>query len=558
MRMIANSLVTTSLVLVTALAATPGRGADLDATSAIDAVTVYPDGASVTRVIALDLPQGDSTLVAKDFPLTLDPASLRVEGEAGAKLTIGAIDTRPPHAAPPVNLPELDQRIETLKDERANLQGTMAAANARRAFAERFAQASPAGLGEKGEARPIAEWRAAFAAVAEEVATADAAVRDAERIQRNIDREIARLEQDRASKPPSKLEVRIDLAAAAATKSTLRVTYTVRNARWAPLYDARLDTGAKDRKPALELVRRAEITQSTGEDWSNVALAVSTVRTARGGSAPDLNSLIVQYPPTPRQAAAGALADKDNMLLRSAPMAAPAPLAQYDAVKKERADEQQAVVDVNGFQVTFKIPGRVSLGANDGAKSLRITTATLAPDLAVRSAPVVDPTAFLEASFKQTEDAPLLPGRVAIYRDGAFVGRGRMSAAGKDETVRLGFGADDKLKIERSVLKRNEGSAGIIVTTSKTDERSFKTNIRNGHDFPLRIAIEDQLPVSENEEIQVEMLPSTTPPSTTNLRDKRGVLEWAFEAKPGEARDIVFAWRVRWPKDKGVVMLPGG
>ena len=558
MRMIANSLVTTSLVLVTALAATPGRGADLDATSAIDAVTVYPDGASVTRVIALDLPQGDSTLVAKDFPLTLDPASLRVEGEAGAKLTIGAIDTRPPHAAPPVNLPELDQRIETLKDERANLQGTMAAANARRAFAERFAQAAPAGLGEKGEARPIAEWRAAFAAVAEEVATADAAVRDAERIQRNIDREIARLEQDRASKPPSKLEVRIDLAAAAATKSTLRVTYTVRNARWAPLYDARLDTGAKDRKPALELVRRAEITQSTGEDWSNVALAVSTVRTARGGSAPDLNSLIVQYPPTPRQAAAGALADKDNMLLRSAPMAAPAPLAQYDAVKKERADEQQAVVDVNGFQVTFKIPGRVSLGANDGAKSLRITTATLAPDLAVRSAPVVDPTAFLEASFKQTEDAPLLPGRVAIYRDGAFVGRGRMSAAGKDETVRLGFGADDKVKIERSVLKRNEGSAGIIVTTSKTDERSFKTSIRNGHDFPLRIAIEDQLPVSENEEIQVEMLPSTTPPSTTNLRDKRGVLEWAFEAKPGEARDIVFAWRVRWPKDKGVVMLPGG
>jgi uncharacterized protein (TIGR02231 family) len=96
------------------------------------------------------------------------------------------------------------------------------------------------------------------------------------------------------------------------------------------------------------------------------------------------------------------------------------------------------------------------------------------------------------------------------------------------------------------------------MTTSKTDERSFKTTVRNGHDFPIKIAIEDQLPVSENEEIQVEMLPSTTPPTATNLRDKRGVLEWAFEAKPGEARDIAFAWRVRWPKDKGVVMLPGG
>jgi uncharacterized protein (TIGR02231 family) len=208
--------------------------------------------------------------------------------------------------------------------------------------------------------------------------------------------------------------------------------------------------------------------------------------------------------------------------------------------------------------VVFRIPGRVSLGAGEGAKSLRVSSASIAPDLTVRAVPVLDPTAFLEASFKQTEDAPLLPGRVAIYRDGVFVGRSQMAAAAKDETVRLGFGADDKVKIERTVVKRNEGSAGLIVTTSKTDERAFKTAVRNGHDFPIRIAIEDQLPVSENEEIQVEMLPSTTAPTATNLRDKRGVLEWAFEVKAGEVRDINFAWRIRWPKDKGVVMAPAG
>jgi len=552
MRIIANCLVTTSLVAVAALAAIPARAAEIDATSAVDAVTVYPDGASVTRVLAADLPTGDNTLVIRDFPLTLDASSLRVEGEAGARLIIGAIDARPPRAAPPVNLPELDRRIEALKDERVNLQGTIAAATARRKFAERFAETSPVGLGEKGEARPLTEWRAAFAAVSEEVATADAAIRDAERRQRDIDREIARLELDRSTKPPSKLEVRIDLAASATTRATLRVTYAVRNARWAPLYDARLDTGAKDRKPALELVRRAEITQTTGEDWSNVALAVSTVRTARGGNAPDLNSLIVQYPQVPRPVQMGAVSD--NMrLLRAAP---PAPQS-LEAVEK-RAEEQQAVAEIGGFQVVFKIPGRVSVGANEGAKSLRVATATIAPDLAVRAVPVKDPTAFLEASFKQEEDAPLLPGRVSIYRDGVFVGRGPMAAAARDETVRLGFGADDKVKIERAVLKRNEGTAGLIVTTAKTDERSFKTSVRNGHDFPIRMSIEDQLPVSENEEIQVEMLPSTTPPTATNSRDRRGVLEWAFDAKAGEVRDIAFAWRVRWPKDKGVVMVPSG
>jgi uncharacterized protein (TIGR02231 family) len=555
MPLIAKYFLTSSLVAVAAFAVAPVRAADVPATSSVDAVTVYPDGASVTRVITLDLPAGDHSAVLKDFPLTLDPSSLRIEGEAGAKLTIGATDAKPPRAAPPVNLPELDKRIEALKDQRADLQGAINSAAARRKFAERFAEASPAGIGDKGEARPIAEWRAAFAAVAEEVATADSTIRDAERKQRELDREIARLESDRAQKPPSKLEVRIELAAAAATKATLRVTYAVRNARWAPLYDARLDSGAKDRKPALELVRRAEITQNTGEDWSNVALAVSTVRTARGGKAPDLNSLVVQYPLPPRQfGAASASGGTDRARVQRSMSEASAPTPASPKV----AEEQQATAEVDGFQVTFKIPGRVSLGASEGAKSLRVASATIAPDLAVRAVPVLDPTAFLEASFKQTEDAPLLPGRVAIYRDGVFVGRGQMTAASKDETVRLGFGADDKIKIERTTIKRNEGSAGLIVATSKTDERSFKTTVRNGHDFPIKVAIEDQLPVSENEEIQVEMLSSSTTPTTTNLRDKRGVLEWAFEAKAGEVRDIGFAWRVRWPKDKGIVMNPAG
>jgi uncharacterized protein (TIGR02231 family) len=273
----------------------------------------------------------------------------------------------------------------------------------------------------------------------------------------------------------------------------------------------------------------------------------------RGGSAPDLNSLIVQFPsPPPPARAMGAVSD----LRQDRAVMAPAPASEVS--EKKKADEQQATVEVSAFQVSFKIPGRVSVGTNEGAKALRISTATIAPDLAVRAAPVLDPTAFLEASFTASEDAPLLPGRVAIYRDGMFVGSGRMAAASKDETVRLGFGADDKVKIERTVVKRNEGSAGLIVTTSKTDERAFKTSVRNGHDFPIKVAITDQLPVGENEDIQVEMLPQTTPPTATNWHDKRGVLEWAFDAKPGEVKDIAFAWRVRWPKDKAVVMMPSG
>ena len=62
----------------------------------------------------------------------------------------------------------------------------------------------------------------------------------------------------------------------------------------------------------------------------------------------------------------------------------------------------------------------------------------------------------------------------------------------------------------------------------------------------------------EAADIVVEMLPVTTPPTSRDLRDRRGVLEWAFEAAPGEARDIKLGWRVKWPKDKTVVLSPAG
>ncbi|MBI1202989.1 MAG: mucoidy inhibitor MuiA family protein [Rhodopseudomonas sp.] len=547
-----------SLVVVAVFAGLPvlAQAAEIETQSSIDSVTVYPDGATVTRIIKVNLTAGDNTLLARDLPLSLDSSSLRVEGQGGAPLTIGAIDARPPRPQPPANLPEIDKRIEALRDQRGALDGAIAAATARRKFAERFAEASPAGIGDKGEARPLSEWRSAFAAVGEEVAAADGAVREARIKQRDIDRELARLEVERRAKPSRKLELRVDLKAATAAPATLRVTYTVRGARWMPLYDARLDTGARDRKPALELIRRAEIVQATGEDWDNVALSVSTVRTGTGGDAPELRPLVVHYPapPPPPVSASRPLAT----LQRDAVMAA-APAARFKseaaALSFESAREQEAALDTGGYQVVFHVPGRTSIAAQQGAKTVRLATATVAPALIVHAVPSLDQTAFLEADFKNADEAALLPGRVSLYRDGIYVGRTTVTLTPTGDTVRLGFGADDKVRITHTVVRKVTGTAGII-GSSKTDEREFKTGIRNGHDVPIKVAIEDRMPVSEAGDIAVEMLPVTTPPTARDWRDRRGVLQWAFDIAPGEARDIKFGWRVSWPKDKSVVMTP--
>ena len=561
------------LLLIIAFAVLPAvtvaQTRDVEVHSAIERATVYPDGATVTRLIRVDLARGETTLVARDFPLTLDPASLRVEGQTAARLTIGSIDARVPPATLPETAPELEKQIEALRDRRRVLEDEIAAQTARKNFIERFAENVPLGLGEQGDARPIADWRTAFAAVAEEMIAADRTIREIELRRRELDREIGRLEAEMKANPPRKMEVRVELAADAAAAATLRVSYTVRGARWVPLYDARLDSGARDRKPSLELVRRAEIVQKTGEDWVDVALAVSTVRTAKGGNAPDLAPLLVRY-----QDASPKIADRVSGRVEEAhkvwthSIRSPDGLMKYSGAAEPAsvdvdapepvalpAAEQEATIDSGGYQVMFQIPGRVSIGAGDGAKSFRVSTATIAPELLVRATPALDDTAYLEAAFRQGEDAPLLPGRVALYRDGIYAGRGQMALAAKDETVRIGFGADDRVKISRAMVRRNEGSTGLIAS-SKTDEREFKIAVRNGHDTPVRITVEDQLPVSEIADVAVEMLSGTTPPSARDVRDRRGVVAWTLDAAAGEARDIRFGWRVRWPADKAIVFEP--
>jgi uncharacterized protein (TIGR02231 family) len=544
------------MLIFAVLAAAPAAAGEIDVRSMIDAVTVYPDGATVTRVIRVDLPGGDTTLIDRDFPPGLDPASLRVEGETSARVVIGAIDARAPRPDRPATAPEIEKQIEALRDERAALDDRIAAQTARKGFAQRFAEQAPVAGGEKGGARPLAEWREAFAAVAEEISAADAAIRESKLKQRDIDRALARLNAQIQTNPARKMEVRIDLAAEAATATTLRVSYTVHGARWVPLYDARLDSGGRDRKPSLELVRRAEIVQQTGEDWTDVALSVSTVRTLKGGNAPDLRPMLVRYE-QPRPVASGGQFRADHLAQQPAPP--PAGLAYSPAASNDEkmvAVEREAAVDAGGFQAVFRVPGRISVAVNEGAKSFRIAAAALSPDLLVRATPALDATAYLQASFKHGEDAPLLPGRVALYRDDIYVGRGDMPGAAKEETVRLGFGADDKVKVVRSVVRRSEGSAGII-SSAKTDEREFKIAVRNGHDAAVRVVIEDRLPVSEVADVTVELLPATTPPTERDAGDRRGVLAWTFDAPPAELREIKLAWRVRWPADKAI-MFDGG
>lgn len=538
------------LVLAFACSATlPALAAEIPVASRPDAVTVFPDGASITRRVVVTVPAGEHVLILDDLPLSADPASLRLAGAGAGALVIGAVDARQPRPTERRD-PALVQRLEALKDERQALDDRIAAERVRKRAAEALVAPGTLAGGERGLV--IADARQALAAAHEETLAADRAIRQAEKAQRGLDRSIAEIEAQLRAQPPRRLEARIAVETSAPFRGELTLTYAVRQARWTPVYDARLVTTAA--KPQLELVRRAEIRQQSGEDWTDVTLTVSTARVARGGAAPVLQPLVLRFH------------DPEAMMRDRAASGAPRPLAmpapaapareQADTMLSGRAVEQEAVAEVGAFQASFAVPGRASVASGEGARTLRLASTTLEPDLVSRVVPSLDVTAFLEARFRHGEDVPLMAGPVSLYRDGVFAGRGQIGAATREDEVKLGFGPDDLLRVEHQVVRRTDGSAGII-SSARTEEREFRFVLRNGAQVARQVVVEDRVPVSEQQEITVEPLAGMTAPTTREPDGRRGIVAWSLEVPAGATRDIRHGWRLRWPADKRLQQLSG-
>ncbi len=531
--------------------------ADIELPSRIDRVTVFPDAAIVTRVAPLAIQGGASTVVLRGLPAAIDPASIRVEGDGASVFTIAGIDVRTtPGDARPVIDAELEDKLRGLREQREGTQGRIAAIEGKKAVIERYAQASPEKLSNEAKPLEVAQWATAWNAIGDGLAQANDELRTLRARVNDLDAQIAALERARPqpTRPGApKRDVLVALEANAPVAGELRISYRVAGAGWTALYDARLETGARETKPSLEIVRRAQVAQRTGEDWEDVQLSVSTVRVNRGTAAPDLPPLQVSFPEA-------ALAAQDAMR-----RAAPAPhqgvasearrLFGEEFADSQPAKEQQAVLQSAAFQATFHVPGRVRVPQDGASKNFVLSQRAVAPTLSIRAAPVVDETAYLQTSFVNEDEAALLPGEVALHRDGAYVGRARLKLVAPGDTVELGFGADDKVKITRVPLHRRESEPSWIGQT-KSDVSEFKTTVKNLHGGPMRITVIDRVPFSENAALTVEVLRDITPPTERQSENKRGVMAWSSDYGPGEQKEIRFGYRIQWPADKSVVFAP--
>lgn len=550
-----RSHIAAALILAPGLAA----AAETDLPSRIDRVTVFPDGAVVTRLGKADLLQGVSQIVLRGLPATIDPASIRVEGKGDGSFSVGAVDVRvTPGDARPVLDTVLEEKLKTLRDEKEKLAGQIGAIEAKRATIERFAQVGPDKLGPDGKALPVADWPAVFEAIGTALVKVQDELRGTRSRLADTEAEITALERARpqAGRPGApKRDIAIAVEAPQPVAAEFTVTYRVTGANWTPTYEARLTTTGE--KPEIALTRRAEIRQRSGEAWDDVALTLSTTRSAGGTRAPELTPMQVAFfEPSvvyESRARAGALAP--------APMAARAKAeaeAAADALARQSqrsaapkpAEIQVATIEAGAYQANFQVPGRASIPQDGSSKTVTLTQRKAEATLAARTVPELEQKAYLEANFVHDEEAPLLAGRVALHRDGTYVGMGRFGLVAPGDKVELGFGADDRIKVSFAPVKRRENDPSWLGQT-RTDLREFRTAVKSLHAKPVRITVLERIPFSESSGITVETIAAqTTPPTEKQVGDRRGVAAWTFDLAPGAEKEIKLAYRIKWPGDR--------
>ena len=541
----------------------PAFAADLNAVSHVDAVTVYPSGAEVTRMTEAHLVAGDTTLILEDLPGELDAQSIRVEGAGGEGLEIGSVDSKLTYLSSEAQDAErqrLEKQVETLQDERQALDQALSDADYQKRLLLSLAdkQLTPSSE-DKSTHVDATQLGSLLDLVAMKLGVISKTIHEAQIRQRDIDKEVSELQNKLAGIAPAqaaRMQVAVHLTTPAETDGTFKVRYRVSNAGWAPFYDARLTTPEKNQKPRIELVRRAEVMQSTGESWENVALTLSTARPLGATSAPDLFEQEIQiYEPL----ASKMKSESEGLALRSdnAPAAAGAP-KEMDELgkledKKKDVLQAQAVVEIAGFQALYGIQGRVSVDNSGTSKKVRIATDNYDATLNALVVPKLDASAYLTAAFTIKGEAPMLPGTVNLYRDGVFMGQGTLPLLSPDEEARLGFGADDLIKVKRTEVKRQKGEEGII-STSNVEERAWDIAVKNLHDVSIPVTVLDQMPFSANENVTIEPMAQMTPPTEKDWNKRRGVMAWRFDLESKGEKTLKFGYKVTWPQNMQVGM----
>jgi uncharacterized protein (TIGR02231 family) len=337
-------------------------------------------------------------------------------------------------------------------------------------------------------------------------------------------------------------EIVVTTSASRAVRGIFEISFITWEARWNPLYDIR----ASDTGNPVELVMKASVTQSTGEDWSGISLTLSTAPPFSGRNIPELSKWFLRFlDPNPF---VGASRSKS---IQEAPMMAPemyrmeAEVAD-DMMLEMITDEPVVVQSQTTTTHEYRITTPFNVKSGGGSQMLEVQTHELPATFTWYSVPKIDQDAYLVAMITDWEEHVILPGETGVFFENAFVGETMINPMLTDDTLKVSMGTDRGVVLER---KREEDFASRGILGRKTTETvAWKIDVRNNKNRRINIEIRDQIPVSTDENIEITLEER----AGAQYEQLSGMLTWRLELEPGQSQTLPFRYSVKYPSDKNI------
>ncbi|GHM99838.1 hypothetical protein WSM22_13280 [Cytophagales bacterium WSM2-2] len=507
--------------------------------SKITDVTVFLSRAQITRQAHASLSAGKTELVVGGLTSMLDPESIQVSGK-GNFIILGTSHRQ--NYLSEINMPK---SLKILKDSVELLQKQVILEQSQKEILSKEEQMllSNQKIGGTNQNLTVAELKAMAdfyrSRLTEIVSTRMKGDEKIAKINERIEKLQMQINTQNELYQRNTSEIIINVSAEAAVAADFDISYVVGNAGWMPQYDIR----AINTKSPLQLSYKANVFQGTGEEWKNVKLKLSTANPNLSGLKPELIAWYLDfYQP---------VAYNNYRGMEKRKMAAPMMMKSADmAPKAEEIKQEASKIDdfVSTIQTSLNTEFDISLPytvvSTNKPTLVDIRSYELKASYNYSTAPKLDNDAFLLAKAIGWEELSLLPGEANIFFEGTFTGKSFIDPNNLKDTLSLSLGRDKRIVVKRE--KQKELTSRKFIGTNQKESFAWEISVRNTKNEPIRISIEDQIPVSQNTQIEVTAIDLA---SAVYNKDT-GKLSWDMKLQPNETKKIVFKYEVKYPKDR--------
>ena len=528
--------------------------------SSIRKVTVFSDRALVTREATAKVAAGSTVYVFEELPGWVDDSSVRVSTSAGRILDVRvsrnylAQATEQSYRKAEADARELAARLAALDDELKVL-------DAQAKQVEDIKTFSLAKLDKDVVAGNIGV--STYSSVVEfigksmrETAKGRRAVQaEREKLGPEVEASRRRLEDLKGQTQLEATKVFVTLLGAAPADGQLVLTYMLPGATWETSHELR---AAESDPSSVEVTSFAVVTQASGEDWDHAELTFSTQSSTAAVRIPELEALTLgdtraATQSFERQSASFTRAEaafRGQNRLWSKRGQSVEQSQKFEEVYQSNFEALQIVqsktvqifqsLQQRGTTAQFKASGTTKVRADGRSVRVPIGRMQLKAKQAVVAAPEQSLNAAVTLEMKNESGQPLLPGNVALYQAGAFLGMTNLDFVADGEEFALFMSVADQLKLSRVLDKKHSA----LVRKQRTQmQLAFIVTVENlsAKAVPLKLA--DRIPVSEDKDIVisgVKVSPDAKP-------DSKGILRWPLTLQPKEKRRFEIQYQIEYP-----------